>query len=393
MAMFDPWTMIVVHTAMMWSFASAFALISAIETGWRFPWQWSMAFFMMPLVMVLGGLAEGHNSDMLRMLSGVVGFIGPAMLIDGGRRFVGLPSWRRAWFAGFTLVVLTSALFTYGIPSLPARLMAFELLTAGVAVVGGQIARRLSRDDHPLSRPVIMIFAGTVVLIKSVHVILLAWGSEVPVFFAQADHGLIVLPATAVAVIAGVGCVVLVAERMAAQIGREARSDVLTGLATRRVFDRAVEHELLMRRRTRRSAAVILFDVDFFKKINDTFGHDIGDRALQIVADCGRAVIRPTDLLARLGGDEFAVLLPETGLADARMVAERLLERLRRTAIPLPQSEVRLSGSFGVAVTEAEEETPATLVKRADLALYEVKRRGRNGVEVGTLALAGAAAG
>jgi diguanylate cyclase (GGDEF)-like protein len=107
----------------------------------------------------------------------------------------------------------------------------------------------------------------------------------------------------------------------------------------------------------------------------------MGDIALRGVADCARSIVRPSDILARLGGDEFAILLPETQLADATEIARRVLERLRGLALSGAGETIRLSGSFGVACAETGLETPQSLVKRADVALYEVKRRGRNGVE------------
>jgi diguanylate cyclase (GGDEF)-like protein len=181
--------------------------------------------------------------------------------------------------------------------------------------------------------------------------------------------------------------VIMVAERLNARIGREARVDVLTSLATRRVFDQTLQLELKRRERSGKPLSVILFDVDFFKSINDTHGHDIGDTALQRVADCARLAVRPADLPARLGGDEFAVLLPETDSAAATLVAHRILDAMRASGFRVATGEIRLAGSFGVGTTTSTV-APADLVKAADEALYVVKRRGRNGVEAAVIGAA-----
>jgi len=377
--MLDPASLIVLHTAMMWSCAVAFLLIQRVETGWGFPGHWPLAFGVMPMVMLIGGYAEQANSDGLRLLGFGLGFVGPALLADGVRLFLRLPAYPRRWIFGFALFSLGIIFFTLITPNLLGRVLVFQAFTAGIGVYGLIISRRLSPDDHPLGRRFIGTFGFAPVLAIAVHLGQLLVGAGPP---DSGDMTFLVLAATAIGMIAAIGCVILVAERFAAQVGREARSDVLTGLATRRVFDRALDRALQQYAQARQPVSVILFDIDHFKSINDTHGHDMGDLALRGVADCARSIVRPSDILARLGGDEFAVLLPETGLADATDVARRVLERLRGLSIPGGDDDtIRLSGSFGVACAETVTETPQTLIKRADLALYEVKRRGRNGVE------------
>ena len=376
--MLDPASLIVLHTAMMWSCAVAFLLIQRVETGWGFPGHWPLAFGVMPMVMLIGGYAEQSNSDGLRLLGFALGFIGPALLADGVRLFLRLPACPRRWIVGFALFSLGIIAFTLITPNLLGRVLVFQAFTAGIGVYGLILSRRLSPDDHPLGRRFIGTFGFAPVLAIAVHLGQLLVGAGPP---DSGDMTFLVLAATAIGMIAAIGCVILVAERFAAQVGREARSDVLTGLATRRVFDRALERALQEHAQAGKPVSVILFDIDHFKSINDTHGHDMGDVALRGVADCARSIVRPSDILARLGGDEFAILLPETQLADATEIARRVLERLRGLTLSGTGETIRLSGSFGVASAESGGETPQTLVKRADLALYEVKRRGRNGVE------------
>ncbi len=382
--MLDPASLIALHTVMMWSSALAFALIRRVETGWSFPSHWPIAFFVMPLVMLIGGYAEQQGSDGLRLLGFIAGFAGPAILADGVRAFLRLPPRPRLWGLWFFLFVAAIFSFTYILPSLPGRILVFQLFTAGIGLYAFAVSRHLSADDHPLGRRFISTFAILPILAFAVELLMLALGLEQR---ASADNIVIlVLAATGIGIITAIGCVILVAERFAAQVGREARSDVLTGLATRRVFDRALERAVQRFTETATPVSLILFDIDHFKTINDTHGHDVGDIALREVADCARAAVRPGDVLARLGGDEFAILLPETDLPQATDIARRVLDRLRSLRIATPGGPLRLSGSFGVAQVLPPSDTPQALVKRADLALYEVKRRGRNGIEPQPLA-------
>jgi diguanylate cyclase (GGDEF)-like protein len=379
--MLDPLSLIVLHTIMMWSIAAAFWLVYAIEKGWEFPWQWAAGFTLMPLIMVIGGIAEQLDHDGLRVLGFFIGMIGPLILIDGIRAFVRQPPHLMIYSVGIALFTGGILVATYIMPSLSGRFLVFQLGVLVGSVYGVWLLRFMAKEDHALGRPLAFV-TGVIPIIAAVlqigATLAGAYGNDPD--HAAAETSMLILAATVIAVFKAIDKVVLVAERMSAKIGREARVDVLTGLATRRVFDQQLAQELLRRERSGRPLSVILFDVDFFKSINDTHGHDVGDAALQRVADCARLSVRPSDLATRLGGDEFAVLLPETDSSAATVVAQRILDAMRAVTFSVPTGDVRLAGSFGVS-TATERMTPAELVKRADEALYVVKRRGRNGVE------------
>ncbi|MDX2104034.1 MAG: GGDEF domain-containing protein [Alphaproteobacteria bacterium] len=376
----DPTSLILLHTVMMWTIALVFAAIAVLERGWGFPVQWAVGFFLMPLVMVVGGLAERHDHDGLRVIGMVVGWLGPAILVDGMRAFVHAPPRPIWWAISLALLVVAVSVFTYAIPSLPLRFLSFQVFIVGLTIYGLLLVTRLPKEDHALGRPVALATGAIPLVAVVMDAISILLGGEVVVVEQSA---FLVIAATVIALAKAIGKIIVVAERMAAKVGRDARIDALTGLATRRAFDQALAQEIARSQRTGRPVATILFDIDFFKSINDTHGHDVGDLALQRVAEIARAAVRPTDTVARLGGDEFAVLLPETDTDAARSVAERILSTMRATAIEVPAgATVRLAGSFGVSAI-ARAADPQYLLKRADEALYVVKRRGRNGVEVG----------
>jgi two-component system cell cycle response regulator len=165
------------------------------------------------------------------------------------------------------------------------------------------------------------------------------------------------------------------------QLRHQASSDSLTGLANHRRLFEVLQAEICRSKRTGREFSLVLLDLDGLKQVNDQFGHLAGDRALcrlgQMLKDCCRSI----DTAARHGGDEFALVLPETGIADATLVARRICELLEREA-----EEPALSVSVGIASYPREANTIGTLLYAADVALYAMKdKRPRAAHESGSL--------
>ena len=157
------------------------------------------------------------------------------------------------------------------------------------------------------------------------------------------------------------------------EVERLATRDGLTGLANRRLFEETLEREVARALRRRLPLALVVLDVDFFKNVNDTFGHQAGDQVLRQVADATLEHTKASDLAARYGGDEFVVLLPECDGSDAHAVAERL-----RTAVAERASAMRVTVSAGTASLPENASAVERLVAAADAALYEAKRAGRD---------------
>ncbi len=166
--------------------------------------------------------------------------------------------------------------------------------------------------------------------------------------------------------------------RLKATAEFNAAYDGLTGLANRRSAYDSLAAMIARGRRTHSKLSVVMFDLDRFKQINDGYGHAAGDEVLRSVAGALRDTVRDTDVCARVGGEEFVVLLPDAGLADARLVAERLRARLRGQQIPAIGSSV--TASFGVAELQPADATAENLLHRADQAMYRAKRTGRDQV-------------
>jgi len=163
-------------------------------------------------------------------------------------------------------------------------------------------------------------------------------------------------------------------------LDQRASTDPLTGLANRSAFDARLASLSSYYDRYARPFSLIALDVDFFKKFNDSWGHEAGDRVLQHVAELLRASVRDVDLPARLGGEEFVVLLPETGLRQADEAAERIRRSLEARAVLWNGHPLRVTASLGVSACPDCTLVPAEVLAQADAALYRAKDAGRNQV-------------
>jgi diguanylate cyclase (GGDEF)-like protein len=174
--------------------------------------------------------------------------------------------------------------------------------------------------------------------------------------------------------------------RHAEEFERLATTDGMTGIYNRRHFMTLADQEWNRSLRYGRALSFLMIDVDFFKSINDRFGHEVGDQMIVHLATLARACKRDSDVLARVGGEEFALLLPETDLAQARLVAERLRRSVAENPLIAKLDRISTTTSIGVAVRNDAMTGIADLMRAADQALYEAKGGGRNRVACGTVA-------
>jgi len=168
-----------------------------------------------------------------------------------------------------------------------------------------------------------------------------------------------------------------------AQLYAMAVTDGLTHLYVRRYFDLRMDEEFTQAKRYRRPFSIMLFDIDHFKDCNDTHGHQTGDVVLQQFAQLLRQNTRKADISCRYGGEEMMVILPETRLDEAAVLANKLCARIREYAFDgAGATEISITASIGVAEFNDDYETPDAMVKAADEALYRAKQLGRNRVEL-----------
>ena len=171
-------------------------------------------------------------------------------------------------------------------------------------------------------------------------------------------------------------------EKVREEINALAITDELTHTFNRRYFMKVIEHELERAKRYQHALSLIIFDIDNFKVVNDTYGHLCGDAVLQELSQACHAIIRHCDVLARFGGEEFILLLPETDQASALQVATKLCRLIAGHVIEFKGMHIQVTISAGVTTCNPTTATLDELLTRADQALYQAKRLGKNRLEV-----------
>jgi diguanylate cyclase (GGDEF)-like protein len=162
------------------------------------------------------------------------------------------------------------------------------------------------------------------------------------------------------------------------QMEKMATMDGLTGLYNHRTFQVRLDELLSTSKRYGRQCSLILFDVDHFKSVNDTYGHPMGDQVLKRIGKLLRKLARDSDIPTRYGGEEFALIMPETELQGAQVIAERIREAVMAEIFQMQQGAFQITVSLGIATFPACAKGKAALIETADQRLYMAKRKGRN---------------
>jgi diguanylate cyclase (GGDEF)-like protein len=191
-------------------------------------------------------------------------------------------------------------------------------------------------------------------------------------------------------ILIAIGTVVLSSQvtPLASRLRRLATLDGLTGALNRATYMRMSEHELLVAKRRRQPVAIVMLDADFFKRVNDNYGHDVGDEVLKLLSATCRSTLRAVDVIGRLGGEEFALTLPDTQPEGAELVAERLRARIAALEVSTKKGVLKFTVSIGVAFYPDHGDEIAPLLKAADEALYVAKHGGRNRVVLASASVA-----
>lgn len=195
------------------------------------------------------------------------------------------------------------------------------------------------------------------------------WSTKVP--FSLPGHDNMLL---------GISTEITELHQLRDELEQQATVDALTGIHNRRFFYRAAEREFSGSSRYDQPTSLLILDIDNFKNINDTFGHQTGDQVLQNFAQHCKDEVRNCDLVGRIGGEEFAILLPQTDAQAAMILAERLCHSFVGLNLTNDSKPIEVSVSIGVASREQDDRSIEPLIKRADQALYKAKRSGKNKV-------------
>ena len=288
--------------------------------------------------------------------------------------------WRRAVIPALALGI-AAFLLCWLIDPIGLRAVAASLVLAAFYLA---LAAAFARDWAAASMLQRFLALATTVLALVVGargaLVLLApagWGWMTSDMLRQFHSGALYL----LALLGGFGWLLLGREREQAELARLEVVDPLTDVPNRRGFFQALAPWMALARRPGQPTALIVFDLDHFKRINDGYGHPAGDVVLAHLAGTCKAQLRDSDLLGRLVGVEFAILLPRTNLDDATMVAERMRAAIEGERVKTERALISLTASFGVTTIRPDDST-VTLLARADEALRVAKKAGRNRVEV-----------
>jgi diguanylate cyclase (GGDEF)-like protein len=372
-------TLMLYSAALMAVAALGMTLFGAAQRVYRGYWWWVLAQWLATAGVALQAGWLPSSGPWVPVMHALL-LQWPVLMLSGVRRFHArhpLPA--SDWVdAG----LLAAAYAAWGLPWLldePVfwRIAAFSF---GSAVLHAWAASRLlSASEHRDSKAlrtfgVLMALVAGALLARAAYAVLPGETPSMPLLLGSGA-----VQSVLVSLVAVYLALLLTYERTEREL-RESRRrlrvlaniDMLTQVPNRRYFQELARRAL--ERDPPGSAALVMFDIDHFKSINDVLGHAAGDRALKLVSHCTQKTLRAQDVAGRHGGDEFVLLLPRTDTQAAMAVARRIVERVqaRTGRHQLPS----LSLSFGVVQTQAGESLPSAL-NRADLALYEAKRQGR----------------
>lgn len=288
------------------------------------------------------------------------------------------------WFAvPVAFVAVASAIMLFTQPDQPMRVGVLSVLCGGLAASTAIFAYRLRRPGHGgnalvvavafMTCAVVLLGRGALLLVDESRG-LREW-AQAPWFDALRLGASVLAPA-----IASLGFVLMGSERLLERLEGIANTDALTGLSNRDAFLRQAAAALLSA--SGHPSALLIVDLDHFRRINDRHGRDIGDRALRLVAEALRDRQRSGDLIGRLGGEEFAMLLPRTAPAAAESIASQLHAAATQIALLADGQSIPLRVSIGLATTAPGDDDLGALVRRADQALYAAKNGGRDQIRV-----------
>ncbi len=299
------------------------------------------------------------------------------MALDAGALWqaAGKSDWRRRLLPALGVAVLLFALcYIFEVAPL-LRSAGGSLIVAGF-FLSGVAALSLKWREASMLRRFLAVAMGVLSLLIGARGVLAAF---VPDFDAErmqlAGFGALYLMMLTNAF----GYLLLSREKLGGELARLEVVDPATGVPNRRGFYQALAPWMALARRPGLPTALVVLNVDDFKRVNDSYGHPVGDAVLKSVVDICRQQLRDSDLMGRLGGAEFAILLPRTSLVDALMVAERIRAAVFTLPVKTEKAVLNLTASLGVTTIRAEDSTVA-LFKRADEALQTAKQAGRNRV-------------
>lgn len=367
--------------ALAWGLAGSLLSLSRMAT---FHW---MAFCLLSAITpLLGFLGDSLPRELTRGLGNICLVLALMAVRRGIAVFLRQPLHDREQIALFVMLLALHAVVGFGPEWFTLRSTVVSLVVAWIMLRAGASSARQIRNEFGtwpaliVSGPMLAIGAAFVVravLIVSVPQAV-GTGASTPTAF---NLGLL-LSLVGLTLMFNVSLAYMVISRLVRRLNYLSRHDSLTGLLNRRAMEQALRAEQRRWQRFGDRYAVLLVDLDHFKRVNDVHGHAAGDAALQDVAHTLRQVARSVDRVGRFGGEEFCLLLPHTPLEGAEQMARRVRQAIAELPLSWDGSTIQLTASVGVAACEQPAETVSQLMMRADRALYQAKTEGRDRVVI-----------
>ncbi|MGZ8288643.1 MAG: GGDEF domain-containing protein [Telluria sp.] len=290
----------------------------------------------------------------------------------------GRPRWRRIAYPALG-VAIAGFLACYFIDEIGLRVVASSLILGGFYLAGAVALALGWKSGSMLRRFLVVALALLSLLVAARGILVLTmpggWGWLSNSLVQALSSGAFVL----LMLLTAFGYLLLAREQLQQELERMEVVDTLTDVPNRRGFFNLLAPWMALARRPGLPTAVVLIDLDQFKRINDSYGHPAGDTVVRAMVDTCRRQLRDSDILGRMAGVEFALLLPRTDLLDALLVSERIRQAIESTPVKTERAIIRMTASFGVT-TIRPEDTTVSLFKRADEALRAAKQGGRNKV-------------
>ena len=296
------------------------------------------------------------------------------------------------WLAAWAAMVAAVTWFVYGDASFRARSVIVAALCSAISAYHALVLLRYPQAERFGRSLGITLTSSWLTILAAVYAVRAVHAG----LFPQGDSGLLTQDTiqivytgsfTVCNLLLVIGFATMASDHVRARIEEQAVRDALTGTLNRQALRECLERARASHKRTGQPFCVAMLDVDHFKKINDNHGHPVGDRVLVHLCRRMAALVRPHDAVARYGGEEFVIVMPQTRLPEAALVAERiLLEAVQVDSPTLPAFTV----SIGLAESSTDDATADAIITRADAALYQAKARGRNRLERAALRLVNA---
>lgn len=347
--------------------------------------SWRFATLLLSSAYILFGLMRQLPIGLVLPVANALAVLGLTFFWRALRQFYGQPD--RLWMLlPLAAQIPISLWFTLIQPDFGIRVQLTMLIWFVLLLASAVTLLSDKRTDEALSRRVL---AGLFVLLACFCVFRLMYYTLYPPASNQTlldtaywINALTPLVLGLVPAIGTTAFLLMCSERLRRQLEDAAATDFLTGLPNRRTLSRQGDDSFTAARLHGAGLAVLLIDIDHFKAINDTYGHDAGDQALQHVARRLAENSRGTSQPSRHGGEEFVILIDRVDLEQARLAGERLRQAIADSPIPVGDQQLHLTISIGIAIQKLEDTNFEKLLSRADAALYAAKKNGRNRVEV-----------